>query len=485
VELAIVLAYFVVLVVIGWAAYRKVKGSTDQYFVAGRNLGTFVNSWAFLASLASGGSVMASVGTALALGFPYGAALVAGAPVGFVVASVLVARPLRKLGKYTVPDYFDSRYRSTLMRWAVPIIIVVASMAYIVAQMKGASIVASHLLGWEYNTGLWITGLIFVLYVSIGGFLSVTWNDIFQGILMFAMMAGFGVAVMASIDSYSGTFSAATQSYPTLGSVSAALPMSSYVGGFLTWATAISVLPHVIMRVYSSRDVRSARLSLNNAMLLFGVMMLIAALVLTPAAATLIPDLDLSEPDAAFLLLSEHVFGPMGQGLVAAAILAAIMSTTAGLLMACNSAIGHDIYSKLVRPQASQKEVVRVASIATWVVGVAAIVLAMNPPAFLIVLYTAAVALLASSFFAPMVLGIWWPRTTTAGATAGMVVGAGVFAVAFAAFEMPASTEVLVALPACFVVTIIVSLLTKETPGAGRDVAAEAAGEETETKPIH
>jgi Na+(H+)/acetate symporter ActP len=111
--------------------------------------------------------------------------------------------------------------------------------------------------------------------------------------------------------------------YPALGTVSEALPISSYVGGFLTLATAISVLPHVIMRVYSAKNVRSARLSLNYAMLLFGAMMLIAALILTPAAAALLPNLDLSEPDAVFL--------------------AAIMSTTAGLLMACNSAIGHDI----------------------------------------------------------------------------------------------------------------------------------------------
>lgn len=468
-ELGIVLSYFAVLVVIGGVAYRRVRGSTDQFFVAGRSLGTFVNSWAFLASLASGGSVLATVGTGLALGFPYGASLVAGAPVGFAVASVLVARPLRQLGRYTVPDYFAARFDSTLMRWAVPVIVVVASMAYIVAQMKGASLVASHLLGWDYNTGLWVSGLIFVLYVSIGGFLSVTWNDVFQGILMFAMLVGFAVAAtsaLGGIGEFGGAFTQATADYPALGTVSEALPIASYVGGFVTWATAISVLPHVIMRVYSARNVRSARKSLNGAMLLYGAMMLISALVLTPAAAVLVKDLNLSEPDAAFLVLSDHVFGPIGQGVVAAAVLAAIMSTTAGLLMACNSALGHDIYSRLLRPQASQRQVVRVSAAATWVVGVVCILLAMNPPEFLIVLYTAAVGLLASSFFGPMVLGIWWPRTTTAGATAGMVTGAGVFSIAFAALPLPDSSEVLVAMPACFAVTITVSLLTRERPRA-------------------
>lgn len=459
--LAIVLSYFGLLVVIGYLAWRKVRGSTDQYFVAGRSLGTFVNSWAFLASLASGGSMMAGVGTGLALGMPFLAAMTAGAPVGFVVASVLVARPLRRLGKYTVPDYFEARYGSAMMRWLVPILIVAASMAYIVAQLKGASIVASYLLGWEYTTGLWIAGIIFVLYVSIGGFLSVTWNDILQGILMFSMVAGFGVATYAAMnDGYTTTFRDALVEYPVLGVADIGLPVWSYVGAFLTWATAISVLPHVIMRVYSSRDVRSARLSLNWAMLIYGSMMLVGFLILMPAAATLLTDLDTTDPDAAFLQLSEHVFGPVGQGIVAAAVLAAIMSTTAGLLMACNSAIGHDIYSKLIRPEAPEREVVRVATGATWVVGIGAIMLAMNPPEFLIVLYTAAVALLASAFFAPMVLGIWWRRTTTAGALWGMVLGAISFAIAFFGFDMPYSTEILVGMPICFAATIAISLAT-------------------------
>lgn len=465
--LALVLGYFAILVVVGFVAWRRVQGSTDQYFVAGRSLGTFVNSWAFLASLASGGSVMAGVGTGLALGFPFTAALVAGAPVGFVVASVLVARPLRRLGKYTVPDYFDARYRSRAMRWLVPIIIIAASMTYIVAQLKGASIVASQLLGWEYSSGLWIAGVVFVLYVSVGGFLSVTWNDIFQGILMFCMLVGFGVAAWAALDEgYGGAFDHALSAYPNLGSADAGLPMISYLGGFLTWACAISVLPHVIMRVYSSKNVRSAKLSLNLAMLLFGVMMLITALVLTPAMASLLPGVDLTNPDAAFLLLSERVLNPIGQGIVAAAILAAIMSTTAGLLMACSSAIGHDLYGKLIRPQATERQVVRVAAAANWVVGIGAILLALNPPELLIVLYTAAVALLASSFFAPMVLGIWWPRTTTAGALAGMVSGAVSFSLAFFAFEMPTSSEVMIGLPLSIVVTVLVSLVTRESDRA-------------------
>lgn len=463
-EIAIVLAYFLVLVVVGYLAYRKVKGSTDQFFVAGRSLGTFINSWAFLASLASGGSVMALAGTNLSLGFTFLSATTAGAPVGFVVASILVARPLRQLGQYTLPDYFEARYGSLVMRWTVPVVIVLASMAYIVAQMKGASIIAGAVLGWDYNLALWVSGVIFVLYVAIGGFLSVTWNDIFQGILMFAMMVGFGVAAYSAMGGFNEGLASATDNFPVLEESGLAQPVWSYVGGFVTWACAISVLPHVIMRVYSSKDVRSAKISLNTAMLIFVAMMLIGFLVITPAAGSLITGDELTDADAAFLLLSERVLSPLFQGVVAAAILAAIMSTTAGLLMACNSAIAHDIFQKILKPGSPEKQVVRVANLATWVVGLTCIALAMNPPEFLIVLYTGAVALLASAFFAPMVLGIWWRRASTPGAVAGMLSGAVVFSVAFVAFDLPPTSEVLYGLPLSFIVTIAVSLAMPGVP---------------------
>jgi sodium/pantothenate symporter len=466
--IAVVVLYFLVLIAIGVIAHKRVRGSSDEFFVAGRNVSTFTNSWALLASLASGGTVMAGVGTGLGLGLPYAAALGAGAPVGFVVASVLVARPLRSLRRYTVPDYFRWRYGGRLIAWLVPILVVLSSTAYLVAQLKGASIAASYILGVDYKWGLWGAGLVFVLYVSIGGFLSVTWNDVFQGILMVAMVVAISWATYSAMNGYSVAYGKAFENFPDLGAAKGT-PISSYIGGFLTWAVAISVLPHVIMRVYSAESVRSARVSLNVAMLLFAGMQWLLTFVLTIGAAVLLAHAGKLDADTVLLALSNVVLGPALQGLVAAAILAAIMSTTAGLLMACNSAIAHDIYATLLRPGASERSRLRVASVSTWVVGLAAIILAMNPPKFLIVLYTAAVGLLAAGTFVPMVLGIWWPRATTRGAVSGMVVGGVSFLIAFVGFDMPPSTEVLVGLPLSAITMVAVSMASGHHAGEYAD----------------
>lgn len=465
-SIMIVLIYFAILIAIGLLARRRVAGSTEEFFIAGRSLGTFVNSWAFLASLASGGSILAATGTAVALGLPYFTALVAGAPVGFVVAAVLVARPLRRTGRFTVPDYFRLRYNNKFMSWAVPIIVVLASGAYLVAQLKGASIVGSYVLGWDITASLWATGLVFILYVSIGGFLSVTWNDIFQGILMFSMIVGLSVVVLTSVGDPIVAFESATTQFPSLGSVSDGVPVLSYVGGFLTFATAMSVLPHVIMRVFSAKNEKSARKSLNYATIIYATMMFLVLFVISIGAAVILDDIDTSNPDAAFLELTDQLLPSLWQGFVVAAILAAVMSTTAGLLHACSAAIGHDIYNRILKPQASERQVVRVSFVATWVIGLSCIVLTLNPPDLLIVLYTSAVGLLASAFFAPMVLGIWWTRANSIGATAGMAAGAIAFGLAYFLGNVGPSTEILFGLPISFLVTIVVSLLTpKETLG--------------------
>ncbi|NYF97682.1 sodium:solute symporter family protein [Janibacter cremeus] len=461
--LLVIALYFVFLSVIGWLAYRRVKGSTDQFFVAERSLGTFVNSWAFLASLASGGSMLAGVGTAMALGFPYIAATTAGAVVGFVVASIVVAKPLRALGEYTVPDYFRARFQSRIIAWVVPLIILVGSMAYLVAQLKAASIVTEYALGWDYSVGVIVTGLLFTAYVSAGGFLAVSWNDVFQGILMFAGLVGLIIAALGTIDGFSGSFNMALTDYPALGTGSGTdVSPATYVGAFITGVTVMSVLPHVIMRVFSAKSVKSAKVSLNVSMLIYAAMMLGSATVLTVAATT-IPSVTSESGDEAFLLIVEKVLGPVGQGVIMAAVLAAIMSTTAGLLMVCNAVVANDIFSRVLRPEAPQRTIVRVAGGATWIVGVLAILLALNPPDLLIVLYIAAQGFIAASLFFPMVLGMWWSRCTTSGAIAGVIGGAVIFAIMFAWGGLGTSAEVVVALPASLILTVVVSLMSGES----------------------
>ena len=192
-ERILVAAYLIACIGIGLWASRRALGSSDEYWVARRRITTGVNALAIMAALASGGSIIGVMGLAYGRGIPYALALFAGAVVGFPVASVLVARPLRNLGGYTITDFLVFRYPHRTVRLGAPLLIVAAFTAYIVAQMKAAGITAEVLLGLHYNDAVLLSAVVFILYVSIGGMVAVTWTDVAQGILMLSVVIGIAL----------------------------------------------------------------------------------------------------------------------------------------------------------------------------------------------------------------------------------------------------------------------------------------------------
>ena len=423
-ERVLVGVYLAACIGIGIAVSKRVMGSRDEYWVAGRRIGTVVNSMAIMAALASGGSIIGVMGLAYAQGIPATLALFGGAVVGFPLASVLVARPLRNFGKFTITDFMSFRYPPALVRYLVPILIVAAFTIYIVAQLKAAGITAEALLGIPYKTALALATLVFIIYVSFGGMVAITWTDVIQGFLMLFVIMGTALVIVWRVGSPFEIMSQATAVAPELGQV-ANRPVSSYLGYFIIWATAIPVIPHIVMRVFTARDARSARLSLNLSMLAYSVMILAAVLAIVPVGRIDFPGLQ--DADQLFLRVMETQFPPVIRGVAVAAVLAAVMSTTDALLLACSSAISHDLLGGLLRGRASERtmNLVRIGS--TWVIGIAALLWAFSPPELITEFYTAGVGVLSASLFVPTIAGLWWKRANLAGGVGAVVSGAGVY----------------------------------------------------------
>jgi sodium/pantothenate symporter len=423
-ERILVVAYLLVCILIGVFASRKVLGSSDEYWVAGRRIGTFVNAMAIMAALASGGSIIGVMGLAYSQGIPATLALFAGAVIGFPIASLLVARPLRNFGKFTITDFLGYRYPSKIVRFLVPLLIVIAFVVYIVAQLKAAGITATALLGIPYNTALVISTLVFIIYVSLGGMIAITWTDVIQGVLMLVVVVGAALVFVWRIGSPFEIMDKATTLAPELGQV-VNQPISGYLGYFIIWATAIPVIPHIIMRVNTAKNAASARMSLNLAMLAYSVMILAAVLIIVPVGRADFPSLE--DADQLFLRVIESRFSPLVRGIAVAAVLAAVMSTTDALLLACSSAIAHDIFGGLIRKNASERSltIVRVGS--TWVIGCLALLWAFSPPELITQFYTAGVGLLSSSLFIPTIGGLWWKRANRTGGVAAIIVGASLY----------------------------------------------------------
>jgi SSS family transporter len=427
IEQTLVLLYLAACIGLGVYASKKVLTSRDEYWVAGRRIGTTVNTMAIMASLASGGSIIGVMGLAYSKGIPATLALFAGAVIGFPFASILVARQLRNFGRYTITDFLAYRFPSRIVRILVPILIVIAFTAYIVAQLKAAGITANALLGIPYDTALVIATLVFVTYVSIGGMIAITWTDVVQGVLMLIVVVGTALVVMWREGSPFELMRRATEVAPELGQI-ANQDVGSFVGYFIIWATAIPVIPHIVMRVFTAKDGRSAQLSLNFAMLAYSVMILAAVLAIVPVGKLAFPALE--DADQIFLRVIQSEFPPVVRGIAVAAVLAAVMSTTDALLLACSSAIAHDLLGDVLRDRASDKTTAAIRVGSAWVIGLLALYGALSPPELLSRYYTAGIGLLSAGLFVPTIAGLWWKRANRIGGVASLIAGAGTYALA-------------------------------------------------------
>lgn len=421
VERVLVLLYFAACIAVGIAASRRVRRSGDEYWVAGRRVGTWINATAIMAALASGGSIIGVMGLAYSQGIPATLALFAGAVVGFPLASLLVARALRNFGRYTITDFLGFRYPSKVVRTLVPILIVVAFTIYIVAQLKAAGITAETLLGIPFELALTLATLVFVIYVSFGGMVAVTWTDVFQGFLMLLVVLGTAAWFLWEIGGPLELMRRATSVAPELGRVEHR-PVASYLGYFAIWATAIPVIPHIVMRVFTARDAEGARISLNLAMLAYSALILAAVFLIVPVGKLDFPELQ--DADQVFLKVMESKFPAVVRGVAVAAVLAAVMSTTDALLLACSSAISHDLLGNVLRERGTERAINLVRVGTAWAIGLLALYWAYSPPALISQFYTAGVGLLSGSLFVPVIAGLWWKKANLLGGVLALVAGA-------------------------------------------------------------
>lgn len=162
----------------------------DEYYVAGRRIPPFYNGMATAADWMSAASFISLAGGLYLQGFsgtpgsPGGLAYVMGWTGGFCLVALLVAPYLRRLGLYTVPDYFGARFGGRWPRLIAAFAAVLCSFTYVVAQIYGIGLIASRLTGVQFEIGI-LLGLGGVLLCSfLGGMKAITWTQVAQYVIL-------------------------------------------------------------------------------------------------------------------------------------------------------------------------------------------------------------------------------------------------------------------------------------------------------------
>ncbi|SDO38647.1 sodium/proline symporter PutP [Alkalicoccus daliensis] len=420
------IVYLVGMIALGLIAYKMTDNLSD-YVLGGRRLGAGV------AALSAGASDMSSW---LLLGLPgalYAAGLVEawiaiGLAVGAIINWMFVAGRLRSYTEIandsiTLPDFFENRFKdkSKSLRIVSAVLILIFFTFYTSSGLVGGAVLFESTFGLDQSTALWVGAVIIIAYTFLGGFLAVSWTDFVQGILMF--LALIVIPIFAIVD-----FGGVGPTFDTIRSIDPAnLSLFEGVGfigivSLLGWGLGYFGQPHIIVRFMAIRSMKELPKA-QGIGITWVILSMTGAVFTGLVGIAYFADAPLDNPETVFLEFTQVLFHPIVAGVLLAAVLAAIMSTIDSQLLVSSSALAEDFYKGMIRPKASQKELVMVGRIGVLAVAVVALILAQNPDATVLELVSYAWAGLGATFGPLILFSLFWKRMTRNGALAGMISG--------------------------------------------------------------
>jgi cation/acetate symporter len=470
-----------------WAA--KQTKSTSEYYTAGGNISGFQNGLALAGDFMSAASFLGIAGKVALNGFD-GLIYSIGFLVGWPIVMFLIAEPMRNLGKYTFADVVAFRLQQTPVRIASSIGTLVVVSFYLIAQMVGAGGLIQLLFGLDYNLAIVIVGCVMLAYVIFGGMIATTWVQIIKAVLLLGGATVMAVLVLSRFGFNPLTlFDAAAQKYGAAvlaPGKEVANPLDAISLG-LSLMLGTAGLPHILMRFYTVPNAKEARVSVMYATIFIGFFYLLTfilgfgAMVLVGRETILHPlgmagAIDKSGNMAA-PILAQVLGGSPFLGFIAAVSFATILAVVAGLTLSGAAALSHDLWVNVIKKgDSSETEQLKVARIATLLLGVVAMILGIifkgQNVAYMVGL---AFAIAASANFPSLLMSMVWKGFTTKGAVASILVGTlsaliliylsptiQIDILKHSAAIFPLKNPGLVTIPLSFVVGIVVSLFTPE-----------------------
>ena len=413
----VLLGYFAAIVILAWIGYRRTRTSAD-FIVAGRSLGALVGGATLAATQISAGTFVGTVGLHYMAGVCF-AWVWPGAWLGWLVAAVFVAPKLRAAGVLTIPEYFEVRYGSRLVRAVAATCIVVAYTIYLVAQYKASGILVSAVLGWPAWTGMALVVASTVVYSLAGGLHGGARIDLLQSVVM---VVGLAAAVPYLVGHVGG-----------IGALGRELARIDprLTGWFYGWrellafgaafGLSLASTPLEITRFMAMRDASTARYAIGVAYI-FQAIIGSAVMLIGLSMRALFPDLP--SPDLASATMAAHVLTPIAGSLLIVAAFSAIMSTVNAILLVGAASVAHDLYGRFLKPLATEVQRLRANRIAVAVLALVPVWFAIREVTLVQMIVIAQANLIASVFFVPVVIGLNWARGTKLAALASMIAGA-------------------------------------------------------------
>ena len=476
---SIYILYMVALIAFGVITWWREKNqSTQHFYTAGNSINWFVLCMTYIAALMSTWVFFSGPGGYYRGGFGYFMSELSYMPL-FPVLTYFVMNKVWLLNtkrNYTTPaDLYDDRFKSPLLRLILAVVFFSVSLPYAAAIYNACGKAAEVASGGQIShvTVIIFVGITALLFVPFGGVKSVAWAATVQGWIF--MIALWTIGISALVYGFNGSFGEAVASVWTNSNAWFSYPgpekwapYSARLGYPLACAIGWTImLPDVFIRAgYFGKDLDAQR----KLMLFQPVLQLIVwsgCMIIGFAAIALVPGLTGADTELVIPYLITKIISPQTLGF--ATILMALfvwgtlakgLSAATSHLLVAGSIISEDIVTKLLKLNVSPKVHIIIARLSVVGLGLAAMVLAINPPSLIWTLIMFAIALVMP-IFPVLVAALYWRRATAPAAVLASVVGVvgviltykyGYGDAWYGLFGMIASTVVL----------IVVSYMTKE-----------------------
>jgi SSS family transporter len=464
-EAIVVGGFLLVSLVLGYVGLRMTKNDED-FYIAGGKLGWAVGGASIAATQMSSGLFIGTIGVIYAVGWSF-AWVVFVFPLAYWMMVAVIAPRFTRQRKVSLPDFFEARYYSRAARVLSALVILVAFVVYISAQVIAGGLIGNALFGVSVKAGMIGFTLIVLAYTAIGGMVAVVYTDFMQ---MMVMIVGalFAVPIVLAHSGGLESMLSLVDSAAPLSFTWEAMPPSLLLTLSLAFFLGAVARPEQLVRFYAMKDMATIRKGIGFVIILVGAAHTLV-FVLALGSRVLFPALD--RGDQAMPVLAVHALPVFLGTMLLTAVAAAMMSTVSSVLLVAGTALSHDIYGT-IRPGGSPQRKLMIGRIGTVLVGLVPLVMVMSGYGagelvqFIVALFS---ALMGAVFLVPVLAGVVWKRATREGAITSMIGGL-LGVVGWKLYGDTASIDPVV--PGFLLslgLMVVVSLLTPKPPATATD----------------
>ncbi|GHA42696.1 sodium:solute symporter [Photobacterium aphoticum] len=393
----VIVVYLMILVGIGYYYSQKVS-NMDDFAVAGRNIAWPILLASSATSMIGGGASIGTVSKATTIGAGIGLAACAWY-LSLVYSGMYIAPKLRGLKFSTIGDFFAHKY-GTFSRYWIGIVSFVFCMGIVAAQFAAIGNIFQSVLGINATVGICIGLVVVVAYTSLGGMTSIMRVDVFQFLLLVCVFLGMCIYGLYQVGGYGPLLERLPQDFTGwTGTWSVPKLISVFAAFFLGELLA----PYFVQRMYSAKDEKNAKYGVTGAGLFMIFFLPITMVTIGFIAYVEIPNVN---GETALVDLAGALLPAPLVGLVAAAILACIISSCGAILSCCSIIATKDFYERLSKKQEiTSAGLLKIGRGATLAISLIACFLAIQIPSVIdLLLYS--YAMWAPAAVLPIALGV-------------------------------------------------------------------------------